>query len=135
MPTLQSSTGHELGLPFMDETHEEFFDLLAGALAAPDKELLAAWAGLISHTEAHFGQEERWMRDTGFSTSNCHLLQHRTILHIMRETLARGHNGETGLVRQVACELRDWFPQHIQSMDAALALHLRGVGYDCGTAA
>ena len=27
-------------------------------------------------------------------------------------------------------ELGKWFPQHAQSMDAALALHLRRLGYD-----
>jgi hypothetical protein len=33
----------------------------------------------------------------------------------------------------MAHELGLWFPQHAQSMDAALALHLRGVGYDTST--
>ena len=36
-------------------------------------------------------------------------------------------------MRQVAHELGSWFPQHVQGMDAALALHLRGVGYDAAT--
>ena len=30
----------------------------------------------------------------------------------------------------MASELALWFPQHAQSMDAALALHLRRAGYD-----
>jgi hypothetical protein len=30
----------------------------------------------------------------------------------------------------MASELALWFPQHAQSMDAALALHVRRVGYD-----
>jgi hypothetical protein len=30
----------------------------------------------------------------------------------------------------MAHELAIWFPQHAQSMDAALALHLRGIGFD-----
>ena len=30
-------------------------------------------------------------------------------------------------------ELAAWFPQHAQTMDAALALHLRGIGYDAAT--
>ena len=33
-------------------------------------------------------------------------------------------------LRDLARELGVWFTQHAQSMDAALALHLRGVGYD-----
>lgn len=30
----------------------------------------------------------------------------------------------------MASELALWFPQHAQSMDASLALHLRRVGFD-----
>ena len=33
----------------------------------------------------------------------------------------------------MASELALWFPQHAQSMDAALALHLRRVGFDPAT--
>ena len=33
----------------------------------------------------------------------------------------------------MAKELALWFAQHAQSMDAALALHLRRVGYDVDT--
>jgi hypothetical protein len=33
----------------------------------------------------------------------------------------------------MAHELGIWFPQHAQTMDAALALHLRRVGYDAET--
>jgi hypothetical protein len=33
-------------------------------------------------------------------------------------------------MRQMAAEHGPWFIQHAQSMDAALALHLRSVGYD-----
>ena len=31
------------------------------------------------------------------------------------------------------CASGGWFPQHAQAMDAALALHLRGVGFDPAT--
>jgi hypothetical protein len=41
-----------------------------------------------------------------------------------------GPRGSLAVVRQMADELAIWFPHHAQSMDAALALHLRSVGYD-----
>jgi hypothetical protein len=43
--------------------------------------------------------------------------------------------GHLALVRQMAHELGLWFPQHAQSMDASLALHLRSAGYDPETGA
>lgn len=120
-----------LELDFMDQTHREFVDLLAAVETADDADLLARFADLIIHTEEHFGSEDRWMHDTHFSSSNCHTLQHNVVLQVLREGLKRGEDkGDLALVRQMAKELGIWFPQHAQSMDAALALHLRRVGYD-----
>lgn len=119
-----------LDLPLMDDTHREFVDLLAAVERAPDADLLRAWLRLIVHIEAHFGQEDRWMRSTRYGVANCHSMQHRVVLDAMREGAARGAAGALPLMRQMAAELGSWFIQHAQSMDAALALHLRSVGYD-----
>ena len=133
MTTLQWSDSLALDLPFMDDTHREFVDLLATVVNASDLDLLPAWKILIDHTDEHFDREDQWMRDTRFSSSNCHTMQHKVILQVMREGDVRGLAGELDVVRQMARELGIWFPQHAQSMDAALALHLRGVGYDAAT--
>ena len=96
-----------------------------------DANLLKHFEALIDHTDDHFGREDRWMRDTQFASSNCHSLQHNVVLQVMREGLKRGREqNDLDLVRQMAKELGIWFPQHAQSMDAALALLLRRVGYD-----
>ena len=133
MPTLQWSDSLALGLPLMDETHQEFVDLLAAVVNAPDNDLLPAWLTLIEHTCDHFGREDQWMQGTRFSSSNCHSTQHDVILQVMREGYERAQTGELGVVRQMAHELGIWFPQHAQSMDAALALHLRDLAFDPAT--
>ena len=133
MSTLQWSDSLALGLSFMDDTHHEFVDLLADVVNAPDANLLGAWRTLIEHTEDHFGREDQWMQSTRFSAGNCHSTQHDVILQVMREGDKRGQAGDLAVVRQMAHELGIWFPQHAQSMDAALALHLRSVGYDPAT--
>lgn len=130
MPQLEWSDALVLEMPAMDETHREFVDLLAQVEAAPDDGLLAQWRSLVEHTDAHFGREDQWMQETRFASSNCHSVQHKVVLQVMREGLTRGEAGDLGLVRQMAQELAVWFPQHAQSMDAALALHLRRAGYD-----
>ena len=132
-PLLKWSDALALDLPFMDDTHREFVDLLATVVQSSDDALLNHWRTLITHTQEHFDREDRWMVDTGFSSGNCHSTQHKVILQVMREGEARGVTGEYGVVRQMAYELGIWFPQHAQAMDAALALHLRGVGYDAAT--
>lgn len=130
MHTLQWSDALSLDLPLMDDTHREFVDLLACAAQAGDNDLLATWDRLIAHTQDHFDREDRWMTDTAFSSTHCHTTQHKVVLQVMREGARRGLSGDLALVRQMVSELALWFPQHAQSMDAALALHVRRVGYD-----
>lgn len=130
MPTLQWSETLALGLAEMDTTHHEFVDLLAQVVNAPDDTLMPLWRELVSHTDEHFGREDSWMQSTGFSSSNCHSSQHHVVLQVMREGDKRGSAGELAVVRQMADELGTWFPMHAQAMDAALALHLRNVGFD-----
>ena len=98
-----------------------------------DDVLLPAWDRLIAHTQDHFDREDRWMTDTSFSATHCHTTQHKVVLQVMREGARRGLEGDLALVRRMASELALWFPQHAQSMDAALALHVRRVGYDPDT--
>ncbi len=133
MATLEWSDALSLDLPIMDDTHREFVELLATAQRAPDETLLASWQELLDHTTGHFGQEDRWMLATRFSSVNCHSMQHRVVLEVMREGAALAASGNPAALREMASELALWFPQHAQSMDAALALHLRREGYDPST--
>lgn len=132
MPTLEWSDALALDLPSMDDTHREFVALLALVEQASDDALPQRWQELIDHTDAHFSQEDRWMAATRFASSNCHTTQHKVVLDTLREAGRLVSTGEYGpaLLRKLTKELGVWFPQHAQSMDAALALHLRRVGYD-----
>ena len=130
MALLEWSDALSLDLPLMDDTHHEFVELLALVEAAPDATLRQAWQDLIDHTDGHFGQEDEWMQATRFASGNCHSMQHKVVLQVMREGAAMGARGELEPIRQMARELAVWFPQHAQAMDAALALHLRRAGFD-----
>jgi hemerythrin-like metal-binding protein len=133
MAALQWSESLSLDLPPMDQTHQEFVELLAQVEGADDAQLVPAWRALIDHTVDHFGTEDAWMRSTGFSSTNCHTVQHRVVLEVMREGLVQGLKNQTDAIRRMARELAVWFVQHAQTMDAALALHLRSVGFDAAT--
>ena len=130
MPLLPWTDGLKLGLPLMDTTHQEFVALLARAEAADDANLPALWAELVEHTSEHFACEDEWMLATGFALGSCHATQHKAVLQVLRHTAAAAARGELGPIRKVIGELAVWFPHHAQTMDAALVLHLRGVGYD-----
>ncbi|HNJ83661.1 MAG TPA: hemerythrin domain-containing protein [Piscinibacter sp.] len=135
MPRLEWSEALSLDLPLMDDTHREFVDLLAAVEAAADDAVIPAWRALIDHTQQHFDQEDRWMRETRFAAGNCHSVQHKVVLDVMREGLKRAEGGELELLRMMVGELAQWFPQHAQSMDAGLALHMRRCAHDPATGA
>jgi hemerythrin-like metal-binding protein len=130
MPALPWSDGLKLGLPVMDHTHQEFVDLLARAERADDATLPALWNELVEHTTDHFGHEDEWMLATGFALGNCHTTQHKAVLQVLRHGAAEAAHGNLAPIRKVIGELAVWFPHHAQTMDAALVLHLGGVGFD-----
>ena len=133
MAQLEWSDALALDLPLMDDTHREFVDLLAAVERADDAQLLPEWEALVGHTDSHFAMEDAWMATTRFASGNCHSQQHRVVLQVMREGTARARQGDLKVLRVMASELALWFPQHAQAMDAALAMHLRRVGFDPAT--
>ncbi len=139
-PTMTALTWNEslaLNNAQMDRTHEEFVDLLAAcasALPGPDAGLLQAFDLLTLHTVEHFAQEDRWMAATGFAPANCHAYQHQAVLAVMQECVKRARDGaDFEPLRLAVDELAIWFPQHAQSMDAALAQHLASLQFDPAT--
>lgn len=114
----------------VDDDHQAIVASLAQVVLASDEDLMPRWSHLISAMEAHFKMEDAWLVTTGFTADNCHSTQHATILRIMREGEARGHQGEGHVVRQMADELGAWLPQHVHSMDASMVAHFEAVGFD-----
>lgn len=126
MNTIEWSDTLLLDFEPMDRVHREFVDLLIMAQRAPDEALPQAWAAVIDHTAQHFGREDEWMRKTRFAAAENHILQHRVVLNVLREGLVMARAGDFQPVREMATELAAWFAKHTQTLDAALALHMRG---------
>lgn len=125
MPTLQWSDTLMLDYAPMDNMHREFVQLLGEVESCPDHELPQRWAHMVQCTQTLFRREDNWMNSTHFSSGANHVMQHRVVLNVMREGLALARDGNHPPVREMAAELARWFAKHIQSLDAALALHMR----------
>ena len=117
----------------MDETHQEFVDMINQILATPEDQQLPLYKAFLNHTVEHFAQEERWMLATGFSADNCHAEHHATILETMRVVEAHYLDADKSIITRMAEALAEWFPGHANSMDAGLAAHLKSVGFDSVT--
>lgn len=106
----------------MDDTHREFVDRVGAMLRGPDEALLGHLRELITHTEHHFSQEERWMNATDFPATECHTNEHAAVMHSMRHVEDYVSNGgEPSEARRLAVELARWFPGHTDYLDASLA--------------
>jgi hemerythrin len=130
MALLEWSDALHLGHDAMDDTHREFVELLNRVGAATGAEQLARLDEFIAHTEAHFGQEERWMEAMQFPPLACHRTEHAGILEVMHEVRKRIAGGESHYGEVLAKAIAEWFPLHAQSMDAVLALTIRQTGFD-----
>lgn len=117
----------------MDDTHQEFVDMLNEILATPQDQQMPLYQRFLDHTVEHFAQEERWMVAVGFEAENCHASHHATILETMRAVVEHYEQGDTEIITRLAEALAEWFPQHAASMDAGLALHMKEVGFDSRT--
>ncbi len=128
-PLLAWSDQLAIGQSIMDDTHREFVDQLNRVGEAADAAVLAALDDFIGHTEAHFGQEERWMDAIEFPPRGCHRGEHEKVLETVREVRRRVAEGDVRLGRTLAEALAEWFPQHALSMDAILAMYMTEIGY------
>ena len=124
-----------LGVDTMDETHREFVAQLNAVAGVADEAMLAALDRFIEHTEAHFGQEERWMESMNFPPLHCHRDEHQGVLGIMREVRGMVADGKFEIGRVLARELAPWFTNHAATMDAMLAQFILAKGVDTGAAA
>ncbi|MFO0233878.1 MAG: bacteriohemerythrin [Burkholderiales bacterium] len=111
-----------LGHEPIDATHREFVALVGALQAAPDEQLPALLAELEAHARRHFGDEDRWMRETAFPPRDCHIDEHAAVRRSIGEV--RAHVAETGDAREarrLADALAGWFPGHADWLDSALA--------------
>lgn len=110
-----------LGYGPMDEVHREFVDTVSALLHAQEAELPARLADFERHAREHFGEEDRWMRETEFPARECHIDEHAAVLRSVEEVGALLAQGDASECRRLARELMRWFPGHADYLDSALA--------------
>jgi hemerythrin len=105
----------------MDETHREFVDTVNTLLTCPDEALVAGYEAFIKHVEAHFKEEDEWMRSTDFPPKDCHIDEHAAVMASVRAVFEQVKAGDHAEGRRLARALADWFPGHAFHLDSALS--------------
>ena len=120
-PALVWSDALLLGFGPMDTVHREFVDVVTALQSAEEADWPARMDALIAHARSHFGEEDRWMRETGFPAAECHIDEHAAVLRSIEEVRALLAQGDGRECRRLADELLRWFPGHADYLDSALA--------------
>ena len=105
----------------MDETHKEFVTLCAALSENKPETYLNRLDTLISHSVAHFEQENQWMEENNFPPAGCHRREHDAVLEVMTEVRRRFALGEADLGQRLAEEMPLSFEHHVDTMDNLLA--------------
>lgn len=111
----------DLGNPVMDETHHEFVELLDALIRASDADFLSRLDEFARHSEDHFERERQDMESMHFPPMHCHQAQHDNVLAAVRDVRERVAGGDIIVGRYLAERIAEWFPEHADFMDRALA--------------
>ena len=65
-----------LGYGPIDERHVEFVEVVSALQSSAESDLPERLAAVANHLQAHFDEEERWMRETQFPAHECHADEH-----------------------------------------------------------
>jgi hemerythrin len=126
---------HALGVTEMDTTHREFMALVNLLADCADSEFSVLFEKLLEHCRLHFTSEGRLMRISRFPALNEHEGEHHRIYGDLAQMNRAVQRGRLLLPRAFVKQgLEEWFNQHLASMDAALAAHLKRVGERVGKA-
>ena len=83
-----------LGYRPIDETHEEFVDLVRQMEAAADPDLPPLLALFAEHAKAHFDLENQLMVETEFPPRDCHIDEHAAVMKSIEEVLELVNHGQ-----------------------------------------
>lgn len=119
------------GVPAMDRTHQELFELLNRMAESSDAAFAYLYPDLVNHTHAHFANEEVLMRQSACPGSAAHSAEHAALLTELdsHRQCARGEPLRRARAF-VAKRLPAWCEAHLPHYDRALAEHLKAAQKD-----
>lgn len=110
-----------LGYGPMDRTHHDFVEHVAALQRSSEADLPRHMQALLAHLQAHFDEEDAWMREHKFPAMDCHVDEHAAVLKSAREVYDLLMQGDSRHCKTLAAELARWFPGHADYLDSALA--------------
>lgn len=117
-----------LGVSEMDDTHQEFIELVNRLQHSNKVDFAALFSQLLKHTKQHFDAEYQMMQTTQFPAIEEHQADHLRVLGDLERMGRSLNNGSVMMARAYVLEmLPGWFDLHAITMDSALAGHIKSI--------
>ena len=113
-----------LGIPEMDQAHKELFFMLAQLQDASDEDFAAGSQELMRALEEDLRAEDNLMTASGYERRAEHTAEHMRIMACLRHAMEAE---DCAYGRKAVRLLAVWLQAHMDTMDVALAVALKGV--------
>jgi methyl-accepting chemotaxis protein/hemerythrin len=115
------STSFSVNVPSMDREHQRLVEIINELYGAMRKghgkdAIGSILDGLVDYTRTHFANEERLMKEAGFSGYEEQKRAHAALITQVQEIHGKFKSG-TALSQEVLSFLKNWLVNHIQGMD------------------
>jgi hemerythrin len=119
-----------LGFTPMDDRHMEFVQCVTRLRGSNSAEVIGAMDAMLQHLIAHFDEEHRWMVESAFPSTDCHVDEHNAVMESARQVYVRVHEcRDVAEAHRFADALAGWFPGHADYLDSALSHWLSKIAY------
>jgi hemerythrin-like metal-binding protein len=126
MPLLMWRKKYSVGVTAMDDQHITLAKILNELHAAMLKGQAQSVADvllrrLMDYVQEHFSSEEKLMESVKFPDMAAHSAEHRNLTAKAMEYMARYEQGDQTMYPQMLYFVRDWFYDHMQTVDKEYA--------------
>ncbi len=119
----------DTGVKDLDSEHDLMLGLIRAlekaVTSAPKPQVEALLLQLGEFARVHFATEEIMMRLYAYPEFGRHQLEHAKLLDQIDEVRAEFASGNVQPTRSLATAMQHWFAEHVRTLDAALARHVR----------
>jgi hemerythrin len=122
-------------VPVIDDQHKELYsrmnDLCNAIMEGKGRHEVGSFVRYLSdYTIFHFEDEEALMREHAYSGLDAQRASHRIFRERVQKMLAQVDSGDAGsdLVVDVVNQMKDWFSNHIRTLDKRLGEFLKADG-------
>ncbi|MCU7916799.1 MAG: hemerythrin domain-containing protein [Candidatus Thiodiazotropha sp. (ex Dulcina madagascariensis)] len=121
---------YRLGIEKLDEEHRKFVELVNRLESSENAVFIELFPQLVNHIQQHFLTENALMAESGYSAIHEHIDEHQRVLDELNRIGEKVSLGSVSMGRTyVTDHLPNWFEHHAETMDSALASHLKSRGF------